>query len=96
VPPGKYQVRFTLSDEDYDSGFIFNNTNGAKISTDGRTLIYTVDVSEGETNLTIDATVTCPCSSIVSDSFPSLSVWALLLLMLSTLWIGGVRTRREV
>jgi len=96
LPPAKYQLRFTLSEENQAAGYTFS-TDG---SVSGNTITVPVDASEesasgGVLSVTAAAAVSCSCGLIDSDSGDVLSRLMMLILMIITAWIGWRAVRQQ-
>ena len=95
VPAGDYRVRFHIPQSNLDNGYDFvgivrsgDDTN--KVYSDG-VVEAAVKVGSGyrSEDLTMDAAIVCPCSSIVSDRFDALNPGATLLMAL-LVWLLGI------
>jgi len=95
VDPGNYQVRFTLPQEMIDDQYVFNDPGSDRTVIVDNTLTYSVDIVEGETNLDIDAGVSCGCANISGDSADSMHIIMILLMIGSFIYLQQLFRRKE-
>jgi len=95
VDPGSYQVRFTLPQEIIDTQYTFVDMHDPDIVIQNNTLTYAVDIAEGETNMDIDAAVSCGCAGITSDSADAMNLITILFMLFGVLYLPLFLRRKE-
>jgi hypothetical protein len=99
VPPGTYQVRFTIPSTGYE-GYEFSRENqgsddGSDTDVNGKGFTQTLDVKAGDNILTLDAGINCGCANVSTDSTDSLGLLGMLAMMLMTLFTALLFVRKE-
>jgi hypothetical protein len=101
VPAGKkYLVRFSMSQEDIDNGYVFTGANvgedGVDSDVDDNGIITVPVYAEpGNNVLTLDAGINCGCSDIQSDSGDAMGGIMGVLMLLASLSMGLMLIRRQ-
>lgn len=100
VPPGIYQLRFTLPSSGYE-GYVFTNANSGNDAQDsdvgGNGFTQTISVQAGQNILTLDAGINCGCDNapIQSNGGDALSLMGMVATLLAMLMTGLYFVRKE-
>jgi len=89
LKPGKYKMRFTLSDDKFNEGYTFVSDGVS----DGRSITVDVDTSQpGTTVVRVAAAVKCGCEHTASDRADSLGFLMILMMMGMSLFLGMIKS----
>ena len=102
VPAGKYNVRFNIPQNLRDGGYVFSSRQTRagdqlnRAGSNGVAVLVEVGPGIAVQDLTLDACVHCPCSSILSDGGDALRGFAWILIVLMMFFAGLFFIRREL
>jgi len=97
VDNGKYKVKFTLTKDLVDEGYVFGNVgeNIEKVSNDTIIMSTNYISNANELDMDVDAKVSCGCSDIKSANVDSLNAYGILFMLLSLLTLNMFFVKKE-